>query len=325
MSKKDIIIKDYMRDKERFADAFNGYLYNGKRVIRADQLKIQDTTELGILMGEQEIIVKERIRDVLKEAIVMTDEDSLYFILGIENQSEIHYAMPVRTMICDALNYVSQIQEIGRRHKEKKEWGDSSAEFLSGFYKNDKLKPAITLTIYWGTETWDGPKSLYDMFPLMKEEHYHGINDYKLMLLAPNEIQDYSTFRTELGILFKFLALAFDKKTLEQVKNDVKFENVSLETVNVIEACTDIKIKKVVTERGGIDVCKAWQELKQDYLEEGERLGLEEGKKLGREEGEKTLATLISRLLNDGLNDVIKKITEDIPLREAYYKKYGIK
>ena len=100
-----------------------------------------------------------------------------------------------------------------------------------------------------------------------------------------------------------------------------------------MEACTDIQLKKVMTERGGIDVCRAWEELKQDYLaegerrgrEEGERLGRQEGERLGRKEGEKTLAVLVARLLEDGLNDVLCKITEDIPLREKYYKKYGIK
>ena len=218
MSKKDILIKDYMREKERFADAFNYYFYKGEEVIKPEKLQVQDTTELGVLMGEQSIITKDRIRDVLKEALVMTDETYLYFMLGIENQSDVHYAMPVKTMICDALNYVSQIREIERAHKKKKEWGSNSAEFLSGFYKNDKLKPVKTLTIYWGTDTWDGPRSLYDMFEKMEEEHYYGINDYKILLLAPNEIQDYSLFRTELGLLFKFLALANNKKTLEQVR-----------------------------------------------------------------------------------------------------------
>ena len=52
-------------------------------------------------------------------------------LIGIENQAEIHYAMPVRTLIYDALNYGSQVKEAAKQHKEKKDIS-TSAEFLSG-------------------------------------------------------------------------------------------------------------------------------------------------------------------------------------------------
>ena len=40
-----------------------------------------------------------------------------YVLLGIENQTRIHYAMPVRNIIYDALQYGKQVEEIARRHE----------------------------------------------------------------------------------------------------------------------------------------------------------------------------------------------------------------
>ena len=51
----------------------------------------------------------------------MEDENADYLLLGIENQTEIHYAMPVRNMIYDALQYGNQVAAIAAQNvKEKK-------------------------------------------------------------------------------------------------------------------------------------------------------------------------------------------------------------
>ena len=51
----------------------------------------------------------QRFRDVAKVVIAMTDEHAAYLLLAIENQSKIHNAMPVRTMLYDALQYAAQV------------------------------------------------------------------------------------------------------------------------------------------------------------------------------------------------------------------------
>lgn len=58
---------------------------------------------------------------------------------------------------------------------------------------------------------------------------------------------------------------------------------------------------------------------------EGRIEGRIEGHAQGRLEGEKDFATLVSRLLKDGLTDILEKITSDNHLREEYYVKYGIR
>ena len=49
----------------------------------------------------------------------------VYLLLGIESQSEVHYAMPVRNMVYDALQYAAQVEEAARSHREARKAGDS--------------------------------------------------------------------------------------------------------------------------------------------------------------------------------------------------------
>ena len=41
----------------------------------------------------------------------MQEDEAAYILLGIENQTDIHYAMPVRNMIYDALQYGKQVAD----------------------------------------------------------------------------------------------------------------------------------------------------------------------------------------------------------------------
>ena len=40
------------------------------------------------------------------------DDEAAYILLGSENQTDIHYAMPVRNIIYDALQYGKQVADI---------------------------------------------------------------------------------------------------------------------------------------------------------------------------------------------------------------------
>ena len=163
MGKKDTVTKDYMSDNATFADAFNFLIYGGRQVIKPEQLKELDTTAIALPYGEGERPVPiQKYRDLLK---AMTDGNIAYVLLGIENQSEIHYAMPPKNMLYDAAEYVAQVEDTAKSHKGGKK-SETGAEYLSGFYRTDKLLPVITLTVYFGAEKWNAPKSLYEMFAI---------------------------------------------------------------------------------------------------------------------------------------------------------------
>ncbi len=82
----------------------------------------------------------------------------------MEEQTDIHYAMPVRVMDAEAAIYQKQWKKKQAEHKKKKDL--EGAEFLSGFAKEDKLIPTLTLVLYFGPNPWDGPKNLKDMMLL---------------------------------------------------------------------------------------------------------------------------------------------------------------
>lgn len=274
MSEKDGQAKKFLEANERFADAFNYFMYDGEQVIRPEDLEERDTTELltvyGIdLNGNINGKTQQRWRDLLKHAIIKKINGHCYVLFGIENQSEIHYAMVVRNMISDALNYGSQITEIARKHRVCKDT-ESRAEFLSGFKKDDKLVPVITLTIYWGADEWDGPRSLYDMFRKSdRDEFSKFVSDYKLNLIMPSEIEDFSKFSTELGDVLEIIKASNDKTEMVRViSTNHKFKAVDNEVIGIVKAYTGLNIK-ANQEGGKTDMCKAAEELERSCEAKG--------------------------------------------------------
>ncbi len=145
----------------------------------------------------------------------MYDGNAIYLILGIENQSKAHYAMAVKNMAYDALNYAKQVMEAKRSRKGETM---TSEEFLSGFSKDDKLIPVITLVVYFGAEPWDGPTSLHKMFETQDERILKFVPNYEINLIQPAMIsdEDFPKFRTELGRVLEYIKYSKDKKTLQK-------------------------------------------------------------------------------------------------------------
>ena len=181
MGKKDAVSKHYMSKNEIFADAVNFYFFDGKEKVKPEDLEELDSSELVLPYGkstEQKSTKGDSVqgksilstpvqkyRDILKRCVIRRCQETVYMIYGIEAQSDIHYAMPVRSMLYDALHCASQVSEIAREHREKGTYG-SSGEFLSGFHKSDRLWPVQTLVVYFGSMRWDGPRSLREMLVL---------------------------------------------------------------------------------------------------------------------------------------------------------------
>ena len=176
----------------------------------------------------------------------------------------------LKNMFYDVMAYGNQVKETAKKHRKDKDT-TTSDEFLSGFTKEDKLIPVITITVYLGTKEWDGPRKLSDMFGDVDEELRPFIPDYRINLLAPREITDFTGFRTSIRQLFEVLKNAYDKEKMQEVlQNDEKFSNVDRETVEAINlfAGTDIDIDE---KEEVIDMCKAWEEQKNEGRELGER------------------------------------------------------
>ena len=73
-------------------------------MIQPEKLHRLDSVAVEVPYGSDgaELPVQ-KVRDELKYLTAMTDERAAYVILGIENQDAVHYAMPVKNMVYDAL------------------------------------------------------------------------------------------------------------------------------------------------------------------------------------------------------------------------------
>ena len=87
----------------------------------------------------------ERHRDVTMRA----GDGQRFAVIALENQADVHYAMPVRSMLYDALDYVDQVRKITQGYRESGEKLTGS-ELLSGLRKGDRLVPVVTIVLYWG-------------------------------------------------------------------------------------------------------------------------------------------------------------------------------
>ena len=149
MGLADTVTKAYMKDNSVFADAFNYLIYGGEAVVDPKQLQELDTTEIALPFGSQDEEGKQpeeavqKYRDVLKSAIIKQDDEAAYILLGIENQTDIHYAMPVRNIIYDALQYGKQVADIAAKHRASE--GDSKGHSRVNIFLDSTRKIRLRL------------------------------------------------------------------------------------------------------------------------------------------------------------------------------------
>ena len=263
MGKTDAMTYTYMSDNRRYADIFNYHLYGGRKVIKADELHELDTRELAMPYGEDGVVdTIQRYRDLLKYMRVVQDDKATYLLLGIENQSENHYAMPVRDMLYDAAQYARQITATARAHREAKD-DATPAEYLSGFHKDDRLIPVVTLVLFWSPDKWNAPKSLYEMFDLGDDEMLRFVNDYKINLVSPYDMQDedFDKLETTLAAALKYIKYSKDDEALQKVlDSDKVYEKMDRETADLINEVTGSGM--LFEEEEMVNVCIATENMK---------------------------------------------------------------
>ena len=272
MGTKDTITKDYMADNRIFADVFNHMLYKGKKIIDPDTLHQLDTTAITVPYGSGRSEVPiQKFRDEFKAFNAMQDDSRIYLLLGIENQSEQHFAMPVKNMVYDSLEYAGQVEKSARSYREANQRAPTSGEYLTGFYSNDRLIPVITVVVYFGTDSWTAPRSLHEMLSVQEPEVLAMIPDYQINLFSPAEIKDeeLNKLQSSLREVMFFIKYAKDKKKLQELTSaDSNFQSLELKAARVINSMTGLKLRFKESERV-VDMCQAVREMCEDARAEG--------------------------------------------------------
>lgn len=251
--------KKYLSNNTIFADAFNFLLYDGEEIIKADKLEELDTTQITVPYGNNARIPVQKYRDLLKLWNAMMDDKAIYVILGSEVQGKVHYGMPVKDGLYDMIGYSKQIEEAGRSYKKKEKNLDESAElvvdngtlkiklsseeFLSSLRKGDKLIPIITAVIYLSDEPWDGPKSLFEMLNVTDDRLYKFLNDYKLNLISPADMEDedFKKFHTDLGLAMK--VIKHQKEDADEIIKETNHRNINADTAFFLNRAVNLGLE----------------------------------------------------------------------------------
>lgn len=245
MGMADAVTKQYMKENTVFADAFNFLLYNGENVILPQTLRELDTAEVVIPFtvddkGKKQAQAVQKYRDILKMTTVMTDDKAAYVLFGVEAQTDIHYAMPVRNVIYDALQYGRQVTEISKRNR-----------------KNSGQTMAVT------------DKGLLQHIP-----------DYRIKLIDPAGIDsdEMDKFHTSLREVLSYIKYSKDAdKLAEYMNHNQRMEHLEVGAAQVIKEVTNTKfqIPKGMEE---VNMCEAIEVLMNRRETEGIQLGITQGK-----------------------------------------------
>ena len=312
MREKDAVSREFFEDPVRFADLLNGYVYGGQQMITAEDVRELKPTVLRIHSKKGVIEAQAVTADVVKEV----SQDVRVTVVSLENQTDVHYAMPVRVMNAESAYYHSQWRNIAKKHEQERDLG--GAEFLSGFAKEDKLVPMITIVVYWGKDVWDGPRCMKEMLKIKEYplELQSLIADYPIHLLEIRKYEQLDKFHTDIQYVFGFLQREMDKEELKTYVHQHRefFSQLTTDAYDVISVISHSKMlidrkNEFEAEGGEYNMCRAIEEM------------IEEGKIEGKIEGHSQMLLLLLEKfgqVSEELKDRIRQET-DLNILEEWF------
>ena len=308
MGQNDEITRRFWADNARFADILNVGIFHGKQIIKGSQLHSKDTYAGGLFGKLKKKVQIYGYRDVFKTA----DFGVNFALIGIEDQQEIHYAMPLKVWKYDFLGYEEQLRKIKKMHRRKQDL--SGAEYLSGFSRRDKLKPTLTIVLYYGKEPWDGPMCLADMldWKAIPKEIQNKVVDYPIYVLDVQRFSGTEELCTDARLVFGFLQRHESQNILEQYVRDnqegfTELEEDAYDMISILTNSQDLMPDKqeYMNERGEVNMCKALEDMKVSAMQKGKQ-----------EEREQSIMILVESLreLDVPEEDILRKIEEKYQL-----------
>ena len=295
MGKPDVALKVWLGDLARFAELFNAILFDGKHVIDASQLE-KDNIEYDMIVTDN--ADSQKAVQSFRDIVMIWKDEFILAILACENQEQINYGMPVRTMLYDSMEYTEQIRQISNKIKnmvsDNKESDKKNRSIPDIYYSRKlnqhKLTPVITLVVYYGDKEWDAPVELYDMLDINRDigededvlsvlKEY--VPNYKINLVIPCKLPDYKVFSTDLHMVFYMLKYKKDRRKFNEFvsEHDSFFRTIPDDTLDVIKILLktgerfDDKVKQLKAmnkdEEGSTDLMCIFDEIYEDGVAQG--------------------------------------------------------
>ena len=249
----DSTCKKLFRDDGCFADICNYAFFQGKQIIKPEEL-VSRENDVSTLMGKELLPMEtKRYRDIIRKASINGD----YMIIGVEHQSTLDKNMIIRILNYDAQLYINQVES------------------------GKEVRPVGSFVFYTGDKEWTYPKSLKESLKIPPEMKDY-INDWKLPVLELQKIDSGMLKNQRLKEVVEISQSMF-KGDYEKLRTN---RMISVESFKMAAIFTHTDIKEEDLPEGDeINMCKAMDQLFQRMRDEGEVLGLEKGELIGLEKG----------------------------------------
>ena len=243
----DSTCKKLFRDDGCFADICNYAFFQGKQIIKPEEL-VSRENDVSTLIGKEALPMEtKRYRDIVRKASINGE----YMIIGVEHQSTLNKNMIIRILNYDAQLYINQVES------------------------GKEVRPVGSFVFYTGDKEWTYPKSLKESLKVSPEmEDY--INDWKLPVLELQKMdpQILKSKRLKEVVEISQIMLKGDYEKL-RTNRMISVENYKMAP---ILTHTDIK-EEDLPEGNEINMCKAMDQLFQRFenqgIEKGEAIGIE--------------------------------------------------
>jgi len=272
--KPDTVLKNYWRNNERFADLFNAVLFDGKQVLRPEELEDVDTEESSILENKDYAESLQASRDNLKIRKRSSEYGMEFVLLGNESQKHIHYAMPMRIMGYDYGTYKKQYDSNAQKYTKRD--GLEEDEYLSKMKSTDKFVPVVSIVVYYGDKPWNGATTLHEMLNIPREMK-KCVNDYKIPLVEARK-NNLVLHNTNNRDLFNLLEIILDKSIsrYEAKKKAIQYSEehgTDKSVVMTIAGAANSRIDYNAFEKGEVSMCTLFDEIARESEAIGEVRG----------------------------------------------------
>ena len=227
-----------------FADLVNVLLFDGKRVVNPNQLR--QGRERAVYKADGELHEEER--DISKYWKTKRVCISVY---GIENQTRIDSAMPLRIIGYDGASYRAQV--------------------LKGAQK--KKYPVITLVLYFGTDRpWRRPLKLSDCMDIPDELHRY-VTDYRINVFNIAFLPDETVekFTSDFRIVADYFSQVRKNKDYIPSKETMKHADAVLKLMSVMTG--DHRFEEVQRKGEVRNMCEVMDRVEQRGIRKGIRKG----------------------------------------------------
>ena len=301
---KDVSERRLESYNDVFADIVNVLAFGGRRIVREEDLSdVAESSDYTSPDGD----LRSQERDIVK--LWRREGKIRLSLLGLENQTRIDSAMPLRVMSYDAAAYRSQLNS-----KERPNEGKKLAKKRKRYY------PVVTFVLYFGTkQKWTKKASLYEVLDVAEELKPlvadYRINVFNLAWLTNEQIEMFTSDFKDVALFLRAQRTKTQyrgsKRKTRHIK-DLLAVLTALSGSNIYaEYANTLQEEEQSKDKGGYTMDWVTAELLNTGRSEGIAEGLAEGLVKGRDEMMKMMSMLFRSLRESGKEEELDRALTD--------------